>query len=698
MRNRFRIWSAAILLLAFARSAPADLVPENVLLVVNANSPVSLAVANAYLELRGIPESNVLVLDGITNVEQLPVDEFRQQILEPVLKAIQIRGLATQVRCVTYSADFPTAIHVSGDAGSRSLPQVLTPVASINGLTFLYQRTMARDIQYLDLNANSYARRFGIRSTDVPWRADELNLYAESMRKLQLQSPRSRTTASPAVDALVPVNGRTLSEAIESLLRLKQAHPRSAELLYNLACGLATVDRQDEALSTLKSAVEAGWFDHRHAAHDPDLVSLHANTQFQALLSEMKSVILNVLPARGFHSDLGWELSGEPATNAAATRYLLSTVLGITAGRGNTVAEVISQLRLAASADGTRPNGTVYYVRNGDVRSTTREWGFASAVKELKQLGVNAVIEDGILPQKKPDVAGAMIGIADFNWSNSNSTILPGSIVEHLTSFGGVMTKGAGQTPLTEFLRHGAAGASGTVTEPYAIQAKFPNPFIHVHYASGVTLAEAFYLSVTGPYQLLIVGDPLCNPWRRPMRLATTLPEDSVWRGKVLLKHSVDSSIGLKPDRVDLYVDGKLLRTIQPGDDFELDTTTLADGWHQLTLVAVAGDAVETTCRWSGWFEVQNRDSKGETVFKVTDSIHPFEQPLEFDLACPGAVEISLSHLGRLVGKVAGNSGTIRIDPKRIGHGNVAFSAEASLEDGSRIRLRSGAITIQAPK
>ena len=36
---------------------------------------------------------------------------------------------------------------------------------------------------------------------------------------------------------------------------------------------------------------------------------------------------------------------------------------------------------------------------------------------------------------------------------------------------------------------------------------------IQVHYARGCTLAEAFYQSVRGPYQLLIVGDPLCRPW-----------------------------------------------------------------------------------------------------------------------------------------------------------------------------------------
>ncbi len=699
--HRVFIGVAIIGALAFCGISRADLAPEHLLLVVNGGSPTSLAVANEYVHLRGIPDSNILVLDGITNIEQLQVEEFRQQILAPVLAAIQQRGLNSQIRCVVYSADFPSAIHVAGDAKGQTLPQVLTPVASINGLTFLHPWTMTKNPQYLDLNINAYARRFGTRSSDTLWSAAETNLYGEAMGKLQLQSPRPRSAPVPelpAVDALVPVNGRILSEAIDSLIQLKQAHPRSADLLYNLACGLATVDRNSDALSTLKSAVDAGWYDHRHAARDPDLISLHGTAEFQAVLNDMKATKLSVAPARGFRSDAGWQLNGEPAEDATVPRYLLSTVLGITAGRGNTVDEVITQLQRSAAADRTHPKGTVYFVKNGDVRSTTREWGFASAVEQLKELGVAGVIEEGILPQKKTAVAGAMIGIADFNWPSSESTILPGAIVEHLTSFGGVMTKGAGQTPLTEFLRHGAAGASGTVTEPYAIQAKFPNPFIHVHYASGVTLAEAFYLSVTGPYQLLIVGDPLCSPWRRDLRIAARLPQDSSVRGTITLNPTFESTGGLKPARVEAYVDGKLMRKFRPSDPLELDTERLEEGSHHLTLLAVGSDFIETTGRWSSRFDVRNRTANTEFLLKGVGPTFPYEQPLVIETAYPDAVEISLHHLGRSIGTVKGASGTLPIEPKSLGHGTVSIFATAKLMNGTVIHSGQTSIPIEPPK
>lgn len=155
-------------------------------------------------------------------------------------------------------------------------------------------------------------------------------------------------------------------------------------------------------------------------------------------------------------------------------------------------------------------------MRNGDVRAKTRAWGFASAIEELRRLGVAGEIVDGALPEGRDDVAGAMIGSAGFNWADSKSRILPGAICEHLTSTGGVLVEGAGQTPLTELIRSGAVASSGAVTEPFAVQFKFPTPFLHAYYAAGCTVAEAFYLSVAGPYQLLVVGDPLCRPWAVP--------------------------------------------------------------------------------------------------------------------------------------------------------------------------------------
>ncbi|MBC7818075.1 MAG: hypothetical protein IAG10_14390, partial [Planctomycetaceae bacterium] len=75
----------------------AGLAPENVAVVVNADSPASVAVANEYVKLRGIPAANVITLSKLSHVEQMPVDKFRDEILGPVLKMIEERGLTLQI-------------------------------------------------------------------------------------------------------------------------------------------------------------------------------------------------------------------------------------------------------------------------------------------------------------------------------------------------------------------------------------------------------------------------------------------------------------------------------------------------------------------------------------------------------------------------------------------------------------------------
>lgn len=587
----------------------AGVAPENVAIVVNDDSEASKTIAAEYARLRGVPAGNLVPVAGLPDKERISVKDFRQRILGPVLQTLTERGVMPQIDVIAYSTEIPTAIDVSGDLGERKLPQIFTPVASVNGLTFLHQAVMAKDIRYLDLNANLYARRVATATTDTPWTSDEQRQYAAVLAQLQQhhQAIQQRKSGDSPTDDEKATTASRLEEVVAVFADLQKAHPHSSELHYNRACSLAQLEQPDAALSALKAAVKSGWWDSRQTARDDDLKSLRGREDFKALLEEMKSIDFDVQPAAGFRSSMGWLPDGSSTTDERAPRYLLSTVLACTTGRGTSVDEALASLRRSAAADGSRPAGTIYFERNGDVRSTTREWAFRNAARKLESLGVKAVIEDGVLPQQKLDVAGAVVGTAAFDWAKSGSTILPGAIVEHLTSFGGVMTNGAGQTPLTEFLKQGAAGASGTVTEPFAIQAKFPSPFIHAHYASGCTLAESFYQSVTGPYQLLIVGDPLAQPWQRKFSLSIAgLVKDSPLGGDVTLQPETESPDGIAPAGWELYVDGLRDVSARPTEPLRWNTRRHADGKHVLTVLARGDDAVQTIARACITVNVQN--------------------------------------------------------------------------------------------
>ena len=545
--------------------------PENVLLVVNPNSTASLTIANHYAQLRNIPAENTLFIPWDTKHQTADIDTFRQRILLPVLRAIQDQRLTDQIDYVIYSSDFPWGISLKSDVrkfaeemkraalppdkkesedkqdekkpdAKHKWPKQLTPVGSLNGLTYLWQPVLANVSAYFDPRINSYMRR-----------------------------PSAGQNDSPTI---------------------------------------------------------------------------------------------------GFRSNRLFNRQGE-VVRSGGQRFFLSTMLGVTTGRGNSVDEVLHYLRRSAEADGIHPKGTIYFVENKNIRSKVRHGLFPAAVRELKELGVVAEIIKGTVPLNKNDVQGVVMGTAKFDWKASGSTILPGAICEHFTSFGGVMRKKASQTPLSEFLRYGAAGASGTVTEPFAIAQKFPSPMVQVHYARGCTLAEAFYQSVSSPYQLLIVGDPLCRPWAAiPQVSVEGVKPGSVVSGRLRIKPTATLPEGTAVDRFELFVDGRRLGKCHPGGILTLNTKKLADGYHQLRVVAVGPPPIESQGRLIIPVRLSNHGRKIEASL-IAKEPPSAEGPIVISVRSPGAIGVIVLHGSRVVGKLAGAEGQIEIPPDTLGAGPV---------------------------
>lgn len=654
--------------LSLASTSLAGITPESVVVVVNGDSWASLTVANEYAHLRHIPASNFIVLTNLSTFDSTDVERFRSEILRPVFKAIADRNLTAQIDCITYSLDIPCSVAVSADMEGKVFGQTITPVASANGLTYLHEWTLKKDPDYLRLDINRYARRTLPLASGTPLSAKE---QAEYQRGMKLYDEKKYTEAAAA---------------IRSLMMVKRNDP---SMLYNLACCLALSGKGDDAIATLTEAMAVGWRNHGQTTSDPDFASLKDRPDFKALVARMKEAKAEIQPTRGFSSRHGWTEAGEPSATALATpahdapRYMLSTMLGVTSGRGNSVGEVLECLRRAAAADGTAPRGTIYFEKNGDVRSSTREWAFPFAGDELKKLGVNATTEDGVLPKSKKDIAGAVIGIADFKWSDSQSTILPGAIVEHLTSCGGMMGERDTQSPCTDFIRAGAAGSSGAVTEPYALQEKFPDAFMHLHYARGSTLAEAFYQSLRGPYQLLIIGDPLCKPWTAKggsgggRATLTGVSKATPVKGTISLKPSADSSAWGGLSRFDLFVDGVQTSTTTPGSTFTFDSTPFSDGEHTLTVVGVHKDLMESRSRGEISIRIANFDRAVKINRKPAASV-VYGQKAILELECPGAAGFEVQHLGRNVARADTEKVTIEVDTTFLGLGHITLTPVAT--------------------
>ncbi len=570
----------AILVLLLQRPLFAGGGPEYVLLVVNNSDPGSKTIANYYIDARHIPPNNVLYLDWKLGDAQITVDQFRNELLQPIQQFLQKRKLAGQIDCIAYSSGFPWAINFQAEVPEqlRKIPYFTYPTGSLSSMTYLYGAVMTKD-------ASKYAA--------IAWNSNRYMRLREMKNGDLFELPAKET------GELIQTDGH----------------------------------RQI-----------------RNENIDPTSIGSH-----------------------GFHSWYGWGPKGE-LLEAGGPQYILSMVLGVTNGRGNTVGEIVKYLRQSPLADGTSPKGTIYFVENSDIRSTTRKPGFPLAVEQLKQLGVNAQIVRGDLPQNRADVQGLLTGIADFNWQRSGSTILRGAICENLTSYSAIFDPSVGQTVCTEFLRNGATATSGTVAEPYAQQNKFPHAMIQVHYARGCNVAESFYQSVYMPYQLLMIGDPLCQPWANiPNIKVEGAAAESSLKGEVTLQPSAELPRGGECDRFELVIDGQRITSCPAGGTLKFDSAKFSDGYHELRVVGFERSPIET----QGVATLTTQfDNFGRTMeFTATPERVAAGRPIRVSVKCAGVDGVAIYHNGQTIATIRGESGSAEIKSVNLGDGPVTLTA-----------------------
>jgi tetratricopeptide (TPR) repeat protein len=79
------------------------------------------------------------------------------------------------------------------------------------------------------------------------------------------------------------------AEGLQVDRRLVQLRPSDALAHYNLACTYALLKRPDQALKTLRRAVELGYRDFRYMREDRDLDAIRHDPRFRQLLREYEN-------------------------------------------------------------------------------------------------------------------------------------------------------------------------------------------------------------------------------------------------------------------------------------------------------------------------------------------------------------------------------------------------------------------------
>ena len=644
------LFAAICLLLAAPAASHAGISAENVIVVVNADSVVSRTIANHYIHARNIPTGNVVQLKGVPTKLQIGVDEFKSKILSPLLTELNRRRLAAQTRVIAYSADFPTTIDVTSQREGitdEKIKKYQSGYASITGATFFYRLVLGGRNEYFGWGANMYARGKFDRHF--------LNPFAGETRK-----QFAKAEADAAADQH--------QEAAEEFEKLFQKFESMPPLALLAAKSYAKAQQREKAIELVLAAIKAGWWSARYLKDDETLSTLLDDPRISKLLPLLADSPTGMQGPVGFAAHRGWTASGHPIRlDQGGIPYLMSCCLAVVHQRGSTQQQAVDALLRAAKADRTYPNAEFRFGANGDVRATTRFPNVADALLFLQDAGFRTEVFRSNLSGKPGNVAGLMVGKANVDLNSPPWKLVPGAIAENLTSYGGAFNIN-GHTKITEFLHAGAAISSGTVVEPYALQFKFPLPIMYGYYAAGMSAIEAYYLSVSSPYQLLIVGDPVCQPFAKAPQDWLDIQQDEQTPDKLVIQTRRLELDGphTQTRSVEYYLGGRFVKEAAPNKNATFNLTG-GSGAVAVRAVAVGFDRTEPRLAFTKLIDLQGTLATPTATLKQDRKASQPE--IVVSVSCPGADSISIAFYGEILGKIGADEGEIEIDTRKLGGG-----------------------------
>ncbi len=445
------------------------------------------------------------------------------------------------------------------------------------------------------------------------------------------------------------------------------------------------------ARTLLEQSIAAGWSSRAYLEQSDSLAPLLQSPSLAQLVKSLPEYPAVVQEPVAFDSKVGWTACGWPGQSLqAGVPYLLSCMLSVVHPRGSSLEQATKVLKTASKSDATFPEAAFWFTYTRDARTEPRFPQLANALLWLNKAGHEAEIIHSAMPVSKSGACvGLMLGTADISLGDRRWHFVPGAIAENLTSLSARFDTAA-QTKITELLHAGAAMTCGPVFEPYNLPFKFPSAIMYGYYGSGVSAIEAFYLSVTCPYQLLIVGDPLAQPYAQTPTDWIGIkvdPSDSNHRRVEFSRQTLPLGTQATEARViEIYVEGKLVRVTPAAKRIEMGLPQEVAGSLEVRSVLIAGGPIRPRVSHSEWLSI------GDDSFLPAAEVMPGEQTVS--VRCGGATQIDLMHHGELVRSVQGDRGEVSLDRQELGAGPLRVRPIAVVEGrripGRAIRVNDG--------
>ena len=293
------------------------------------------------------------------------------------------------------------------------------------------------------------------------------------------------------------------------------------------------------------------------------------------------------------------------SSNSYAGSESLFRAISPGSGPGTFLTTMITASNLASAkaivdrgtlGDFSFPTQKMILAKSDDVFRNVRYYEFDRAIADSRLLGTaNIEIGSGLYwPVPYTNILGYQNGVAVF--LAASNTLVPGAIADHLTSWGGKIFEANDQYSLLYWIDAGATASYGTVMEPCNYLAKFPSSQVYFYQARGFALAEAYYQSITNPYQGLIVGEPLAAPFaRQAAGTWLNLPNNSILSGTTNLSLQWTAADARAPvQRVDLFLDGLPVQTVTNIAPRQGNIVSVSINGHAMSYTVPAGASIQS--------------------------------------------------------------------------------------------------------
>jgi uncharacterized protein (TIGR03790 family) len=521
-------WIAALLCLAaFASRASAVLVPDEILLITNKNSPDSQKLAQMYCKLRGVPPTQIVALD-LPNDEEMPFSIYETNVVAPIRQFLEEHQLRSKVKCLLTFYGVPFRIRAKQNTMAED-----QELADLRKSKQFLTAQIAQTVTDLETQAAGIDRLFrpgvGDSLAALMGRGHAaMSTIASAIPTLPDASARNQQ-ARQLIDAIATIGG--IIDVDERMGRSQRDDPNANDKQRQT---WGEIHEQATAAQARMTLLENARWDPlardelRKVARDSDgllgtlriveaqITYLTITATTSATDNELALLWWNYYPRQ--HSlpnplNLDYPPSSSPTLmvmrldgpDPDSVRRIMQISVDVeTTGLRGTVA--IDARGISPTDDNGKPNAY------GEFDQTLRNLAYFLRTKT--NLKIKFDDQDMVFPPHSVKNVALYVGWYSVNQYIPGCDFNPGAVGYHIASFELATLHAPSSHWVRGLIHDGVVATLGPVDEPYLTA--FPNPdeFFPLLLTGKLTLAEVYWKTCPmTSWMISFIGDPLYRPY-----------------------------------------------------------------------------------------------------------------------------------------------------------------------------------------